>query len=263
MSTARQMSQKYSFEPLELRPFDRMDVPGIRIEEFEPSQPRESPAFDDSKGSRSTFESITAYDPASYATTHDSSNRGLNSQHASLRTSFLQRKGRRFATLWIIAALAVFAAIFSVWYTHRVMIDESALPPALQLQPGTTVLVVNILSHVVAYLCWSLFSDTIEALRWALACRPEGILLTSFLVLSRATPFAGVAYLCTTKGPHQIWAMQRYGQARCNSHIHILQLHTVYCKSYTRALCSVQSFSVIYNAFFLLRNPQFDNIQSS
>jgi hypothetical protein len=205
------MSQKYTFEPLELRPFDRMDISGKNIEGFESSQPHEIAAFGDEKGSRSTF-TTTAYDLTSFASTHDSSDRRLSAQHASLRTSFLQRKSRRFATLWVIAALAVFASIFSAWYTYRVMVDENALPPTLQLQPGVTVLVVNILSHVAAYLCWSLFTDTMEALRWALACRPEGILLTSFLVLSQATPFVGVAYLCMTKGPHQLWAIQRYGE---------------------------------------------------
>lgn len=203
------MSQKYSFERLELRPFDG---PGLDIGELEPREPEsylhEGAAFDDVKGSRSTLE--TAYDPTSYATTPDNSDRGLSAQYESIRSSYLQRKRRRFATLWINAALAVFASIFSVWYTYRVMVDQDALPPALQLKPGTTVLVVNILSHIVAYLCWSLFSDTTEALRWALACRPTGILLTTFLVLSRATPFAGVAYLCTMKGPHQIWGLQRY-----------------------------------------------------
>jgi hypothetical protein len=216
------MSQKYSFKPLELPPFDRVDVSGLSIEEPEPFQPRAAAAFDDAMESRSTFASTTSYEPASYVSMRDSSEKRLSNQHASLRTSFLQRKSRRFATLWVIAALAVFASIFSIWYSYRVMVDERALPPSLQLQPGTTVLVVNILSHVVAYLCWSLFSDTTEALRWALACRPEGVLLTSFLVLSRATPFLGVAYLCMTKGSHQIWAMQRYDNIHCDLPIHTI-----------------------------------------
>jgi hypothetical protein len=195
----RQTSPKYS-EPLELRPLSPMNLPGISVEEPEPFQAQKAAALDDAKESWSTF----AYTPML-----DSLKKGQSDQYAPLRTSLLQRKSRRFATLWVTAALAVFASIFSIWYSYRVMVNEKALPSSLQLQPGTTVLVVNILSHVVAYLCWSLFSDTTEALRWALACRPEGVLLTSFLVLSRATPFIGVAYLCTTIGPHQIWAVQR------------------------------------------------------
>jgi hypothetical protein len=208
------MSHNYSFEPLQLGPFHGLHVPGLDIGEPEPPPPQDGAAFDraafdDVQGSHSTLASVTAYEPVSYSTTHDNSDLRLSAQHESLRSSYLQRKSRRFATLWAIAALTVFASIFSVWYAYRVMVDEDALPTSLQLQPGTTVLVANILAHLVAYFSWTLFSDTTEALRWALACRPEGILLTSFLVLSRATPFVGVAYLCTTKGPHQIWAMQR------------------------------------------------------
>jgi hypothetical protein len=111
---------------------------------------------------------------------------------------------------WIVAIMTIIAAAFSTLYSYRVLVNHAALPDSLVLSPGATVLVVNIMSHVVAYLCWFLFSNTIEALRWALACRKEGVLLTSFLAMSRATPFMGVLYLCITKGKHQVWAFQRY-----------------------------------------------------
>lgn len=145
----------------------------------------------------------------------DRTDRGPSAQDEFIRTSFLQHRGRRFAPLWVNAALAVFWSVFAIYYSDRVMVVEEALPATLQLQPSVTVLVVNILSHVVAFLCWTLFRDTSEALRWALACRSEGILLTSFLALSRATPFIGVAYLCMTKGSHQIWSIQRYDDVHC------------------------------------------------
>jgi hypothetical protein len=208
----RKMSQKYLFERLDLRPFTRMDVSdlGIDIEEIEPSQPQLCASDNDAEQSRSAFDSSTAYDPVSCAPASDSADRKPSAQHEYLRTSLLECKSRRYGLLWVVAALAAFTSAFAIYYSYRVMVDEAALPSTLQLQPGSTVLVVNILSHVVAFLCWTLFSNTTEALRWALACRPEGVLLTSFLVLSRATPFIGVAFLCTTKGPHQIWAMQRY-----------------------------------------------------
>jgi hypothetical protein len=97
----------------------------------------------------------------------------------------------------------------SIYYIYTVLVSEAEVPKNLYLEPSNTVLVVNILSHVVAFLCWNLFSDATEALRWELACRREGVLLTTFLALSRATPFAGVVYLCLQKGTHQIWALQR------------------------------------------------------
>lgn len=210
------MSKEYSFEPLELQPFARMDVAGlgIDIEEIEPPQPQICAPNDSVKQIRSRFGSSTAYDPSSCSSAGGSVDRRPSAKNENeneyLRTSLLQRKSRKYGPLWVLAVLAASMSAFATYYSYRVMVDEVALPPNLQLQPGTTVLVVNILSHVVAFLCWTLFSDTTEALRWTLACRPEGILLTSFLVLSRATPFIGVAFLCMTKGPHQIWAMQRY-----------------------------------------------------
>src|SRR5436305_4787703 len=206
------MSQKHLFQPLELRPFDRLDIPGLSTEE-----PR---ALDDEishvsnegpKGSATKLGFSTSYDSASYGRMTDITGRRLPAEDESLRTSFLQRKSRRFGKLWANAGLAVFTSAFVIWYSYRVMVDKNALPAALELRPGNTVLVVNILSHVVAYLCWTLVSDTMEEMRWVMACRSQGVLLTSFLALSRATPLVGVTYLCKTKGPHQKWAIQRYG----------------------------------------------------
>jgi uncharacterized SAM-binding protein YcdF (DUF218 family) len=121
----------------------------------------------------------------------------------------LQSNVQRFTSQWGMAVLAICISAFSIYYTYTVLVSEAEVPKNLYLEPSNAVLVVNILSHVVAFLCWNLFSDTAEALRWAMACRKEGVLLTTFLALSRATPFAGVFYLCFQKGSHQIWAIQR------------------------------------------------------
>jgi hypothetical protein len=131
------------------------------------------------------------------------------SRHAGSRKSPLQPKSQRFLTTVLTGIAAVFTSVFSVYYSYTVLVSESAVPPALDLSPGQTVLVVNVLSHVVAFLCWNLVSDSAEALRWALACGEDGILLTSFLALSRATPLSGVAYLCLVPGKHVLWALQR------------------------------------------------------
>lgn len=127
----------------------------------------------------------------------------------SVLSAFLQRKTRRYIPAWIVALLALGTTAVTVWYSYRVMVDKNELPRALQLSPGLTVLVVNVLSHLVAFLALSLSSDILEHLRWALACRPKGILLTSFLAMSRATPITGVLYLFRVKGWHQVWAVQR------------------------------------------------------
>lgn len=128
---------------------------------------------------------------------------------SSTPSSFLQRKAIRYTPAWTVALLALGTTAVTVWYSHRVMVDITELPRALQLSPGLTVLVVNVLSHIVAFLALSLFSDMLEHLRWALACRPNGVLLSSFLAMSRATPITGVFYLFRVKGWHQLWASAR------------------------------------------------------
>jgi hypothetical protein len=156
----------------------------------------------------------TAAPPASSIFEHDSSSQILNHSSTSLpydqpQIYRLQSKVRRFAPHWLMAVSAICISIFSVYYTYTVLVSQAKVPNNLYLEPSNAVLVVNILSHVVAFLCWNLFSNAAEALRWAMACRKEGVLLTTFLALSRATPFAGVFYLCFQKGSHQIWAIQR------------------------------------------------------
>jgi hypothetical protein len=108
----------------------------------------------------------------------------------------------------------VFAVValssFTVFYTHRVLVSERPVPPVFVLSPGKTVSVVNILSHIVAFLGWNLLEHVLEEMRWALACRVEGVSLMTFLALSRATPYSGVAYLCLMRGGHLFWCIQRY-----------------------------------------------------
>ncbi|KAM7217471.1 hypothetical protein V8F06_007102 [Rhypophila decipiens] len=128
---------------------------------------------------------------------------------ASVPAAFLQGKSTRYVPAWTVALLALGTTAVTVWYSYRVMVDINELPRPLQLSPGLTVLVVNVLSHIVAFLALSLSTDILEHLRWALACRPEGILLTSFLAMSRATSITGVLYLFRVPGWHQLWALQR------------------------------------------------------
>lgn len=206
--------ENYPFKPLELGPFPGIDCSEIGIKGTFQLYPME-------KSTSSAINSLPEYEPdkiksrPAFSTSSAAYYPGGNGSSSELQNSFiptssLQRKRKRFATTWSIAVLSVIASACAVFYSHRVMVNQNALPSFLESQPGTTVLVVNILSHLVAFLCWSLFTDTMEALRWALACRPQGILLTSFLAMSRATPIAGAIYLCLTKGAHQIWSIQRY-----------------------------------------------------
>lgn len=220
------MSQRFSFDLPRLRPVSPIDRASIGIEDIEPlqPQPQENSSLtrtpwlkggslydDDITETKSGFESSTRdLESAAPMLSSGSVVSTQPSKDDRLRTSTLQRKSRRFAPAWVTALLAVATSAFSVWYSHRVLVDKARLPSWLALQPGATVLVVNVLSHIVAFLCWNIFSDVTEALRWSMACRPQGLLLTTFLALSRATPLPGVGHLLMTKGAHQIWAFQRY-----------------------------------------------------
>ena len=134
----------------------------------------------------------------------------ISSTAQILPPSGLQSKGRRLRSAWLTAIAAFLVTVFSVFYSYRVLVSHSAVPKDIALSPGKTVLIVNILSHIVAFLCWNLFVAAAEALRWSLACRPnKGILFTSFLSLGRATPFLGLWDLSLKKGPHQIWCVIR------------------------------------------------------
>lgn len=153
--------------------------------------------------------------PPSTAAGHQDARTPILNQHEPFRCSVatkspLQSKRDHFLTTWLTCAAALISTIFSVYYSYTVLVSEKAVPPALTLSPGKTVMAINVLSHVVAYLLWSLVTDAHEELRWSLACRPQGVTLTSFLVLSRATPLQGVAYLCTVWGGHILWAMQKW-----------------------------------------------------
>jgi hypothetical protein len=123
-------------------------------------------------------------------------------------TSHVQPKFKRLSIVWRTAIITCIISTFAVFYSYRALVSLSTLPKHLALSPGKTVLVVNILSHVVAFLCWNLFVNTSEALRWAIACRADkGILVTSFLTLSRATSLAGIWNLIARGGTHQFWCI--------------------------------------------------------
>ncbi|OBT75014.1 hypothetical protein VF21_06337 [Pseudogymnoascus sp. 05NY08] len=152
--------------------------------------------------------------PPSTAAGHQDARTPILNQHETFRCSVgtkspLQSKRERFLMTWLTCAAAIVSTIFSVYYSYTVLVSDKAVPQALSLSPGKTVMAINVLSHVVAYLLWSLITDANEELRWSLACRPQGVTLTSFLVLSRATPLHGVAYLCTVWGGHILWALQK------------------------------------------------------
>lgn len=206
--------------PMDAHPFAAEALPQPQPFRQQPPHPEQEPwladiSLDDGDGIAhvpSSCESITYTEEAKEPRfdCDESVHSTKSQQHYSLQRSFPESKTKRFIPHWILASGAVVISGFCTAYSYRVLISQDALPKAFAFSPGQTVLIVNVLSHLVAFLCWTLFSYATEALRWALACRENGVELTTFLALSRATPLSGVAYLCLFRGRHQLWSLQRF-----------------------------------------------------
>lgn len=125
-------------------------------------------------------------------------------------TTPLQSKLKQSSTSWLLAGLTSSVLAFSTWFIYREFICTRKVPRHLQLSPGRTVTVVNILSQVNIFLAWTLVDSVFESLRWTMASRTQGILITSFIGMSRATDFVGVADLLRVPGWHRIWCIQRF-----------------------------------------------------
>jgi len=114
---------------------------------------------------------------------------------------------------WIYAFASLSVALTSYFFVQAVLINHAPPPNFLQLSPGHTILSVNIFAHVVAFLVWDQVSTSLEALRWALASRPEqGLSLGSFLALSRAVGPTGVIslMLLPRSGGQLFYCLKRY-----------------------------------------------------
>jgi hypothetical protein len=130
--------------------------------------------------------------------------------------SVLQSNFKRYRMSWCLALATIAISAFSIWYVDTVLISEAPVPPHLVLSPGKTSLAVQVVAHVIAYLVWQLFGSAVEALRWALASRDVGVTVPTFFAMSRATPMLGVLSLCSLRGSHQMWAVQKH-VSNCSS----------------------------------------------
>jgi hypothetical protein len=98
---------------------------------------------------------------------------------------------------------------FSIWFIYTEFISEKPVPMHLQLSPGHTITIVNILSHLNVFLVVLLLEYAFESLRWSLASRKKGVSITTFLAMSRASSFAAVADLLRVPGWHRGLCIQR------------------------------------------------------
>ena len=137
------------------------------------------------------------------------SNHNQSREQLQVRSVSLRGKAKKLTYTWLLALVVVVLSVFCTVYAYKILVSTDEIPAALVLTPTNTLLVVNVISQALVFLSGNLLIDVMEALRWALACREQGIEITSFLALSRATAFTGVSFLMLAKGRHHFWCVQR------------------------------------------------------
>jgi len=121
----------------------------------------------------------------------------------------LQPKARQYSSDILLLVLTAFCVLATVTCAF---LCSSSQPPSWLLNPTTTVLLITIGSGVSAFLLGQLSAASLNRLRWALASSPAGIEFATFLGLSKATEFLGLAMLTYAHRSvaHRLWCSQRY-----------------------------------------------------
>jgi len=126
------------------------------------------------------------------------------------QTCVLESKFKQHYATWLLVFFAASSLAISTWIICVTFISRKQVPSYLRLSQDHTVTLVNVLTHFVTYLVWQLVDSAFEALRWSIASRTKGILITSFLAMSRANGLLGILDLFRVPGWHIIWCVQRY-----------------------------------------------------
>ena len=121
----------------------------------------------------------------------------------------LLNKRKQHAISLCLTLLEILLLGFSIWFIYTEFISEKPVPSHLQLSPGHTITIVNILSHLNVFLVIQLLDHAFEVLRWSLASREKGVSLATFLATSKASSFAGVADLLRVPGWHRVLCVQK------------------------------------------------------
>jgi hypothetical protein len=111
-----------------------------------------------------------------------------------------------------IVTLLLSGALF--FYIHAALVSQNSPLGPLLLDPSKTVLLVSALSQSFVLLLQFLLSCVFNNLRWQLAARDSGVLVSTFLGLSRATSLWGIVMLMRRR-IHVIWGIHRYALSPC------------------------------------------------
>jgi len=125
---------------------------------------------------------------------------------------------RRRSFVLFLAVLTAASVSFTVFFAYNSSLENPVSSTLIFQKPSTSILVLNILSHITLYCIAEFTLCMFEIVRWAFACSASGTPAYTFLALSRATNVAGVFCLVLGKGPkprraqrdgHRIWGCQR------------------------------------------------------
>lgn len=98
---------------------------------------------------------------------------------------------------WGLATFSTVVAVFTVIYAWNATTVIQSLQRILWENPQTTILTINILSHITVLLLDVLISTSCENLRWMYCTRPNGLALLDFLALSGSTSVMGLFQILT------------------------------------------------------------------
>ena len=139
--------------------------------------------------------------------TFDNESTTLDTNAISNTKLLAKSKQHRSSLILTVVAILLFGV--SIWFIYTEFISEKPVPAPLQISTGHTITIVNILSHLNIFLVSHLLESAFEAMRWSLASRRKGVSIATFLALSRAAGFVGVADLLRVPGRHRILCVQK------------------------------------------------------
>jgi hypothetical protein len=135
----------------------------------------------------------------------------------------LQSSARQLYLDWGLAAGTIIWCLITAIYAYNATLERPRLK-IIFTDTRWTLAFVSALSQISMFLVGELVQATFERVRWTLASRNKGLLLTNFLGISRATSLIGVLGLLVLSGKggqtrtvrekladkRQMWILQRY-----------------------------------------------------
>jgi len=120
----------------------------------------------------------------------------IGPQHDGIR---LQSSARQLYLDWILLFATIFWCLLTALFAWNASRDEPNLSFGFA-NPTWTLAFLSAFSTISMFLVGELVQVTFERVRWTLASRPRGVLLTNFLGMSRATSLVGVFGLLFLSG---------------------------------------------------------------